>query len=199
MEYEDCECVTRLKHEEREKELVRIVNTKIRLQEDTEKILICSHLEFAQIGLNSITYEIKRGLNKICYCAIRKLPYRVELNLTNYFLAYLTSIPCNVPKTEVFTLKGKGHKNTCEYSQLPTLQTLSYFANYSKGVTNKDLRILAEKGDLPLEIFHMRLNSHCYLTYVEHSDLIHMPLRPFLLPFMAACEESTAHLHTALE
>jgi hypothetical protein len=199
MEYEDCDCVNALRHEDREKELIRVINTRIFLQKDTETILILSHLDFAKIGINSILYEIKRGLNKICYCAVRKLPYKVEFSLSNYFLTFLTSIPCNIPKTEVFSLKGRGHMRTCEYSQIPSLQTFSYFANYSKGLVNKDLKTLAEKGELPWEVFYKRPESCCYRTFVEHSDLIHMPSGPFLLPYMAACEESTLHLYNILD
>lgn len=194
-----CLCSENLTFENKEKELARIVNSKIVLEETTTGIIILCHLENSTVGVNSIPYDVKRGINKLCYCAARKLAFRSDLILTSYLKCRLIKVPCTIKDTEAFTLIGHGHEHSCEYSKVPKLIETSYFSLFLAGANNRKIKELFEDGSIPQEIYKKRPKIYCYRAFCDIGDLVHMPSRSFLLAYIIACENPLDHLYALFD
>jgi hypothetical protein len=198
IEYEDCLCIDRLTYPERKQELDRIVNSKYKLKEQTTGILILSHMQFTTIGINSIPFEIKHGVNKICYCQKSEFGFSTDLIITSYLLCSLVPVPCKIENTECFIIHPFNHQQNCGQNLVPSLFLTTYFQLFAQGFFNDELKTLVEEGQLPVEVYKKRPKAYVYRAYCEIGDLIHMPSRAYRMDYIVACRDPIEHLYKIL-
>jgi len=122
----DCVCINLLTYEEKLEWLDKILASRFPIHNNTEKILIISHVDEAKCGLNNLGFLIKKGINVTCLCALKELNYDFQLRLSSYFLSTLK------PISHVKTFMKKGILPKILYDRKPkTFVHLPYFEVHS--------------------------------------------------------------------
>ncbi len=192
-EYHPCECVQNLSYEEQEAEMVKLIKGRVEVDIKYSKIVFFSELKDARIGFNNICTFVKPGITYVCMCNIRALPYESKIFLTSDFLSVISQIPCEMPDTAAFYIRGRNHLATCKDTTVPSLKKLSLVSLLLKGYSNLDFEHFQNNMILPREILHERPRGYGQIVYCLPNHLVHMfPLFP--TQYVLSCEKPDQHL-----
>jgi hypothetical protein len=192
-EYNPCICVQNLSYEEQEAEQLRAIKGWVEVDTKYSKIIFFSELKDARIGFNNICTYVKKGITYVCMCSIRALPFESKINLTSDFLSVISQIPCEIPDTAAFYIRGRNHLATCKYTAVPSLKKMSYLALLLKGYGNTDFEYFKNNMILPRELLKERPRGFGQIIYCLPNHLVHMfPLLP--TQYVLSCEKPDLHL-----
>ena len=191
-------CINLLTYEEKLEWLDKILASRFPIHNNTEKILIISHVDEAKCGLNNLGFLIKKGINVTCLCALKELNYDFQLRLSSYFLSTLKPIQSNIKNCQAFRLSGKGHRGICKNSNLPSLLEICFNKLYSEGCEDNHVKTFMKKGILPKILYDRKPKTFVHLPYFEVHSLLNLFV-PFPLPYTLACNKPQEHLNVTIE
>ena len=194
----DCVCINLLTYEEKLRWLDKILASRFTIHNNTEKILIVSHIDEAKCGLNNLGFLIKKGINVTCLCALKELHYDFKLKLSSYFLSTLRPIKSNIKNCQAFQLSSIDHKNICKNSELPSLIKLCFNKLYSEGCQDSHIKSFIKQGILPKILYERKPKTFIHLPYFEIHSLLNLFV-PFPLPYTLACDKPLEHLNVNIE
>ena len=143
-----CNCVETLNREERNTEVLRVISNSIVLKFDTSKLVVLSDLDKTRcISINTVKYNIYKGINFICLCRIARITENVTLKLATDYLLELVRVEQLERNSEVFKLKHSQHREGCKFTKVSTLQTLCQQQIFVQGIHDrKYLSLVKKKG-----------------------------------------------------
>ena len=197
-DYNPCTCIQNLNYDEQETEMVKIISGRVKVATKYSKIIIYSELRDSRVGFNNVCTYVKRGITYLCICGIRSLPYESKINLTCDFLSVITQIPCEIPGTVAFYIRGRGHKTDCEDVQVPSLKSMSYLSLYLKGYVSKDFEYLGQTGNLPEVLTFNRPSAYGQVIYCLPNHLVHI-FPPMPTQYIASCTKPDQHLFSYVD
>ena len=191
-----CHCQYKLSFSDKQRELNRIIEKRIKLHPSTQRVIFLCFAREARVGLNSIGILLLRGFNIFCFCEVRKR-FAFSVKLAPPPLCTLNEIPCRFNGTQAFSVKTFSHPTTCPDSGLPSLRELSYLNLYMAQINNNALENLEKQGIVPLWIRKSLPESICIPPLIDWSYIVPLYL-PYSLPSTAVCtnvEEHTKKFH----
>jgi hypothetical protein len=191
----DCLCFKKLERYDRNLDIVRYIRRAQSIDVNIKFIIIYSKIEQnIKIAINTVTFLIRRGLNKICIC-------RLQRKSLNGYLKISANILCKLEKVEtehegilILILKGTSHEKNCINATVPSLLETCLFNLFLEGISNSKLVKLIQKGIIPENIYDQRLRMFTHLGYFNFEKIFCLtcPLRQIPMP---ACDKPYAHLH----
>jgi len=167
-----CKCVETLNREEKNSEVLRVINHAIVLKFDTSKLIILSDLDKTRcISINTVKYNIYKGINFICLCRIARITENVTLKLATDYLLELVRIEQFERHSEVFKLKHTKHREGCKFTKVSTLQTLCQQQIFVQGIHDRKYLSLVKKGTLPKDLFLNRPKRYNHLNHFTFTDI----------------------------
>lgn len=197
-EYEACDCIHKLSYGEKEDDMARMIDSRIEIDPGYKRILVLSELREARIGFNNIAMYVSKGANHVCLCGIRDLPFTSRIFLTCDLLSAMTQIPCEIPNTAAFYIRGRNHQDTCPDKFVPGLKSAAFFSLYLKGYANRDFVNFSKIGRLPKRLLKDRPNTFGQVLYCLPNHLVHF-YPPILSQYTASCKNPNSHLFSYID
>jgi len=190
-----CKCVDELNYQQKLTSLEQIFESRHILSDDIERLIIYCYIDYCKVGLNSVCFTLKRGLNITCLCNLKDKS--VSLHLSGYFLSNLEKVPSNVKNCEAFVIAPKGHKRDCSNSILPSLYEKAYASTFINGLTAKGLQKLWENKEIPTDVYHNRPTSFVHMPFF-HLSVLRNFYCPLIVRHTLGCQNPLGHLETNL-
>jgi hypothetical protein len=191
--YDPCTCIENLDWEEKDREIVNVVNNRVVIDRGVQKLVFISASSTARVCFNNVAISINQGITYLCICNLRSLPFQVDITLTSDFLSILKPMPCQIPNTKAFIIVPNGHKNSCKNRTVTNLKTLAFYSLYLRGCTNKNFSDLTASGGLPETLFQEGPDVLGQMFHCTISNLVH--IYPHFPPiYIPTCDNPNTHL-----
>lgn len=190
-----CECIGNLTNEDRHQEIIRILSDCKVLFPKTSVIIIYSKVD-ENVGacINTVRYNLRPGINKICLCGLYREHLEIKLKLTTHYLTCIEEIKSRKEGTQIFIIKGIYHNIDCPNQKVTSLLHSSYFQLLVEGYSEKKIENLVKQGILPKEIYEQRLKWYNHLSRFGFKDIFNVwiPLTTNKIP---SCKKPIPHLN----
>ena len=188
-----CKCIRDLTIEQKEIYLKKFLSESAYLNERTEIIVIYSKIrQNTRVCLNTVTFEILPGLNKICICRLAN-KHGKTLRIAANYLCKLEKIQTIHFGVEIFVLKGYHHQISCQNTQVPTLVELSFFQLFIQGKTNNNLTAIYKRGEIPKELYERRMKIRYHMGYFSFNSWFCLAC-PSVSQVLPSCRFPQRHL-----